>query len=45
MRRRGLLTPAEIRQVRQTTGLSAVEMAHLLSIQLHALGKWPINPE
>ncbi len=39
-RRFGLLTPAEIRKVRQRTGLSAVEMAHLLGVGEKSYTRW-----
>ncbi len=39
-RRLGLLTPSEIRTVRQKTGLSAVEMAHLLGIGEKSYTRW-----
>ena len=39
-RRLGLLTPAEIRQVRENTGLSAVEMAHLLGVGEKSYTRW-----
>ena len=39
-RRLGLLTPAEIRRVRQKTGLSAVEMANCLGVGEKSYTRW-----
>ena len=39
-RRLGLLTPSEIRQVRQKTGLSAVDMANLLGVGEKSYTRW-----
>jgi putative zinc finger/helix-turn-helix YgiT family protein len=39
-RRLGLLTPSEIRQVRQKTGLSAVDLANLLGIGEKSYTRW-----
>ncbi len=39
-RRLGLLTPAEIRQVRQRTGLSAVDLANLLGVGEKSYTRW-----
>jgi len=39
-RRQGLLVPEEIRQVRQRTGLSAVEMAQLLGVGEKTYTRW-----
>jgi putative zinc finger/helix-turn-helix YgiT family protein len=39
-RRLGLLTPTEIRQVRQKTGLSAVDMANLLGVGEKSYTRW-----
>lgn len=39
-RRLGLLTPSEIRGVRQKTGLSAVEIAHLLGVGDKSYTRW-----
>jgi putative zinc finger/helix-turn-helix YgiT family protein len=39
-RRLGLLSPANIRQVREKTGLSAVEMAHLLGVGEKSFTRW-----
>lgn len=39
-RRLGLLTPAEIRQVRQKTGLSAVDLANLLGVGEKSYTRW-----
>jgi putative zinc finger/helix-turn-helix YgiT family protein len=39
-RRLGLLTPSEIRQVRQKTGLSAVDLANLLGVGEKSYTRW-----
>lgn len=39
-RRLGLLTPAEIKQVRENTGLSAVDMAQLLGVGDKTYTRW-----
>jgi HTH-type transcriptional regulator/antitoxin MqsA len=39
-RRQGLLTPGEIRDVRKRTGLSAVDMAHLLGVGEKTYTRW-----
>ena len=39
-KRLGLLTPQEIREVRQRTGLSAVDMAHLLGVGEKTYTRW-----
>ena len=39
-KRQGLLTPEEIRQVRQRTGLSAVDMAYLLGVGDKTYTRW-----
>ncbi len=39
-RRLGLLTPAEIRQVRHKTGLSAVDLANLLGVGEKSFTRW-----
>ena len=39
-KRQGLLTPEEIRQVRQRTGLSAVHMAYLLGVGEKTYTRW-----
>jgi len=39
-KRLGLLTPHEIREVRQRTGLSAVDMAHLLGVGEKTYTRW-----
>lgn len=39
-RRLGLLTPEEIRQVRQKTGLSAVDLANLLGVGAKSYTRW-----
>ncbi len=39
-RRLGLLSPSEIRQVRQKTGLSAVDMANLLGVGEKSYTRW-----
>ena len=47
-KRQGLLTPEEVRQVRQRTGLSAVDMAYLLGVRredVHAMGDGKVNPD
>lgn len=40
IKRQGMLTPEEILQVRQQTGLSAVDMAHLLGIGEKTYTRW-----
>lgn len=39
-KRQGLLTPEEIRQIRERTGLSAVEIAHLLGVGEKTYTRW-----
>ena len=40
IKRQGMLLPEEIRQVRQQTGLSAVEMSHLLGVGEKTYTRW-----